>query len=182
MSQRLSKQEWIDAALRALAEHGVDGVRVERLAGALKVTKGSFYWHFKDRPALLAEVLDTWKARSTRDVITMVDGLGGDARARLLLLGTTVFSSDGRLDRQVRAWAAVDPAAQLARNMIDEQRVAYVEELFSALGFSSDSAKARALFVYHALIGQFELGHRGPSATELGSIVDALSNPRAEAH
>jgi AcrR family transcriptional regulator len=179
MNQRLSKQEWIDVALRALAELGVDGVRVERLAETLGVTKGSFYWHFKDRSALLAEVLDAWKERATRDVIAMVDGKGGDARARLMLLGQTVFSSDGRLDRQVRAWAAVDPAAQTARNLIDTQRIAYVEGLFSALGFSSEAASARALFVYHALIGQFELGHRGPSTTELKSIVDALSNPRA---
>ena len=53
MSMRLSRQEWIDAGLKAMARDGVDAVRIERLAAALKVTKGSFYWHFKDRDALL---------------------------------------------------------------------------------------------------------------------------------
>ncbi len=49
--RRLSRQDWIDATLRELASVGVRGVSVERLAKDLGATKGSFYWHFKDRPA-----------------------------------------------------------------------------------------------------------------------------------
>ena len=48
-SSRLDAQAWTNAALKTLARSGIDGVRVELLAKELSVTKGSFYWHFKDR-------------------------------------------------------------------------------------------------------------------------------------
>ena len=166
MSKRLGKQEWIDAALAALAEHGVDAVRVERLAEALGVTKGSFYWHFADRDALLAAILDAWRDRATNDIITLVESLGGDARARLRTLGLTVFNADGRLDRQVRAWAANDPMARAAQDAVDRRRVGYVEQLFRELGLTPAEAAARATFIYHALIGQFAMNAQARSKPE----------------
>lgn len=57
----LDADAWADAALNELAAHGIDRVRVELLAKQLGVTKGSFYWHFKDRDALLARMLDRWR-------------------------------------------------------------------------------------------------------------------------
>ena len=97
MSRRLGKQEWINAGLVALAAHGADAVRVERLAETLHVTKGSFYWHFKDRNELLQALLEAWQSRATRAIIDAVETRGGDARARLTTLFTIVAESDGRL-------------------------------------------------------------------------------------
>ncbi|MDH3596293.1 MAG: TetR/AcrR family transcriptional regulator [Rhodospirillales bacterium] len=158
MSKRLGKREWIDAGLKALAAQGVDAVRVEVLAKALGVTKGSFYWHFKNRNALLEAVLDAWKARATNDVIAQVEERNGDARARLRSLFTIVLESDGRLDREIRAWAAKDSAALAAIEHIDRRRLAYLESLFLGLDFTPIEAAARARLVYHALIGQFTMG------------------------
>ena len=49
--------DWLKAARLALLHRGPDAVRVEPLARGLGVTKGSFYWHFKDRNALLEALL-----------------------------------------------------------------------------------------------------------------------------
>src|SRR5437763_15488297 len=57
---RLDAEAWIAAAFDALAEGGIDAVRVEPLAKALDITKGSFYWHFADRHALLDAMLAAW--------------------------------------------------------------------------------------------------------------------------
>ncbi len=57
-SARLDADAWIAAAFDALAEGGIDAVRVEPLATALGITKGSFYWHFADRRALLDAMLE----------------------------------------------------------------------------------------------------------------------------
>ena len=57
-SKRLNRTDWLDAALTSLVRGGIEGVRVERLARDLGVTKGSFYWHFEDRPDLLRGLLD----------------------------------------------------------------------------------------------------------------------------
>ena len=176
MSKRLGRDEWVVAALKALADLGVEAVRVERLAETLGVTKGSFYWHFADRQALLMAILEAWKARATADIIAQVERGGGDTRARMHALMVIVFSSDGRLDRQVRAWAANDVNARAAQEEIDRRRTGYLEGLFTDLGFSRAVAHARARFAYHALIGQFALadGGKGKRAAAELEIVFAM--------
>ena len=171
MSKRLGPEAWVVAGLKALAEEGVEEVRVERLAVALGVTKGSFYWHFADRKALLDAILAAWQARATEDVIAQVEATAGNARARMHELMTIVFSSDGRIDRQVRAWAANDDAVQAAVDIIDKKRTGYLERLLIADGFGKPEARARARFAYHALIGQFAMargkGRRAKDELEL---------------
>src|SRR5688572_23444507 len=67
--QNLSAGTWAAAALDAMAAGGVDAVAVEPLARSLGVTKGSFYWHFANREALIKAALDLWEQRETVDVI-----------------------------------------------------------------------------------------------------------------
>ena len=175
MNRQLGRQDWIAAALKALAEHGADAVRVERLARALKVTKGSFYWHFKDQKALLAEALKEWEARATGDIIATIDGHGGDARARIAALAMLVFSAKGSLERQVRAWAAGDAMAAAVQDRVDRRRIAYVVELFASAGLAPTDARPRATFLYQALVGQFAMGRRRALACgDIKLIVDLL--------
>lgn len=161
MADKLDRSDWVKAGLAALAAGGIEAVRVERLAIALKVSKGSFYWHFRDRPALLAAMLESWQAKATGDIIDRVEALGGDASARLAALLSIVFRSDGRLEMAVRDWASRDTAAREAQAIVDQRRLAYVERLFLEHGFDAREAGARARFAYQALIGQFSLGSQG---------------------
>jgi AcrR family transcriptional regulator len=160
MSERLGRADWVVEALRMLAERGVEAVRVEPLAKRLRVTKGSFYWHFGDRAALLAAVLADWERRATLAIIAEVEASGGSAGDRLLMLLRLGLAADGRLDRRVRAWAADDAGARLVLQRVDRRRVAYLQRLFVELGFPPPQAKGRARLAYCTLVGGFELGFR----------------------
>ena len=59
--RQLSRVDWIEAARRQLIISGVDELKVDRLARKMKVTRGSFYWHFKNRKDLLDAVLQLWQ-------------------------------------------------------------------------------------------------------------------------
>lgn len=48
-----SRSQLIDVALRIILERGIDAVRVEDIVSEVGVTKGSLYWHFEDRNALV---------------------------------------------------------------------------------------------------------------------------------
>jgi AcrR family transcriptional regulator len=172
--QRLAKQDWIEAGLLAMAEGGADAVRVERLAETLRVTKGSFYWHFKDRKALLAALIAAWQAQATNDIIARVEAEGGNAAAQLRNLFTIVAQSDGQLDQAIRTWARRDAIARTALRQIDQRRLAYLDGLFRALGFAPADATARARLVYHALIGQFMIGAPSTSAERLAECLDIV--------
>ncbi len=171
---RLGRQEWIDAGLEALARDGIDAVRVERLAAALNVTKGSFYWHFKDRNALLEALLEAWRSRATIAIIDAVEAKGGDARAKLANLFRIVAVIDGRLDRAIRGWAAQDAAAASALQAVDRRRLDYLVILFTGVGFNSAEALGRARLVYHALIGQFAMGEAVAHGERLAECLDIV--------
>ncbi len=104
---RQSKKSWLDAALKALARGGIDRVRVESLAKNLGVTKGSFYWHFKDREQFLDELLNFWAEQSTQTVIANPN-YPTDSKARVRAVADDIVRLDlGKMDPHIRSWIAV---------------------------------------------------------------------------
>ena len=45
---RLTKLDWIERGLSTLASDGAHALKVGPMATQLKVSRGSFYWHFRD--------------------------------------------------------------------------------------------------------------------------------------
>jgi AcrR family transcriptional regulator len=138
---RTPRTSWIQEGLRALGVGGPDAVRIEKLAQALGVTKGGFYWHFDGRPALLDEMLDAWERLVIDDVIERVEGKGGDARAKLRHL-FALASSGGdlmKIELAIRDWARRDKAVAKRLKRIDNRRIEYMRSLFGA--FCPDEAE-----------------------------------------
>lgn len=152
---RTPRTAWIDAGLRALAAGGPDAVRIERLAKQLGATRGSFYWHFADRDALLQALLETWERRSVAEVVDHVEGRGGDARARLrrLFALASVDTNLLAVDLAVRDWARRDPAVAERLRRVDNGRMAYLRELFGQFVDDPDEVEARCLVVMLVWIG-----------------------------
>jgi AcrR family transcriptional regulator len=144
---RTPRSRWIDEGLRALGAGGPDAVRIEPLAQALGVTKGGFYWHFDDRRALLAEMLDTWERRSIEEVIARIEGEGGDARARLRRLFALASSSDEllRTDLAVRDWSRREQSVAARLRRVDNRRMDYMRSLFGAFCLDEDDVEARCI-------------------------------------
>ncbi len=125
MTKRLDEAAWIDCALDVLAEHGIDGVRVEVLAKKLQVTKGSFYWHFKDRDALLEGMLNSWRRQATLRIITRVDQAEQTPAGRLRYLINLPFHGQraehgANVELSLRLWSRRDPRAAAALTEIDQ--------------------------------------------------------------
>ncbi len=154
MGDRLSASEWTEGALKLLAERGVDGLRVERLAPMLGVTKGSFYWHFMDRAELLDAVLVEWEHVATDRVIEAVERASAEPAERLRELTRLVFRTGGPLDRAVRAWGAHDERAAKVVSRVDARRYRFVCAQLEGHGFGPALARVRARLLYTALIGE----------------------------
>ena len=157
---KLGRQDWLTAGLQVLAESGIEGVRVEPLAKLMNVTKGSFYWHFKNRDDLLTAILHSWATRETNDIIKQVETAGGDASTKLLTLFELAVQDDGRVENAIRTWATQDAISAAVLAQIDQRRLDYLQDLFVQVGFSADQALARARLAYHSLVGEFTLGIR----------------------
>lgn len=137
----LSREDWIRAGLETLAEKGVDGVRVESLARRLRISKGSFYWHFKDREDLLDAVLSSW-ALDHGDWELGENGRALNAAeswARLLELLSR--PSYGRLDLAISQWACEEERVQHRVSEVEKKRLAYLAQVFREVGFSARQAE-----------------------------------------
>ena len=170
-AERLGAAQWVHAALTALATGGVNAVKVEPLAARLGVTKGSFYWHFADRRALLDAVLSAWEKQATANVIAFVDAKHSSPRERLktLITLTTEVDEAAGVEHAIRAWGAGDAAVRRRLVRVDGAREAYVRDLLVAAGLSRARATARARLLYLTLIGEFTwVSHGGaPSGRAL---------------
>ena len=173
MTKRLSAAAWTEMALRVMASDGVEAVRVEPLARALEVTKGSFYWHFADRQALLDSVLDEWELSATLEVIKTVEEAHETPRERLRELTRVVFGHGGPLDKAVRAWAAHDENAADAVSRVDATRYGFVRRLLEEHGLPEDTAAVRARLLYTSLIGE---QHTSLRLSRKRRVAWALSN------
>jgi AcrR family transcriptional regulator len=175
---KLGRQDWIKVGLAALVEGGVEVVRVEPLAKRMDVTKGSFYWHFKDRNDLLESILAEWVEIDTNSIIERVNRIDADPKAKLLQLfelaiaddGLTPGLKDGSIENAIRAWATNDAKVAAVLEQVDQRRLNYTKNLFLAIGFSEAEALTRARLVYYSLVGEFTIGVRRSQAHRLSEI------------
>ena len=96
---RLSREDWVSAAAERLRERGARTVSVEAIARALGVSKGSFYWHFKDRSALIEALLEGWEKLATTAIIADTDRAGGIGAQRVLSSPMVKKREDRSLDK-----------------------------------------------------------------------------------
>jgi AcrR family transcriptional regulator len=152
---RTPPSRWIEEGLRALAAGGPDAVRVEALARALGVTKGGFYRHFDDRPALFEEMLDTWERLGVDQVIERVEEGGGDARDKLRRLFAVTSSTGGlvNIELAIRDWARRDKAVAKRMRRIDNRRLDYLRSLFGAFCPDEQEVELRCFLALSLSVG-----------------------------
>jgi AcrR family transcriptional regulator len=162
---RLGREEWVAAALDALARDGEAGLRVEPLAKRLGVTKGSFYWHFKDRDALVGAALDAWAEGRIAAISRQTEGIA--PRTALLALVDLYMRAPNPKGLAVELAIRRIPRGARAVEVVDGERLARVAALFAGLGKSD--APARALLFYAFLFGQSLLRGKDLAASRAGA-------------
>lgn len=148
-SRRLDRIDWIELALETLAKESIDAVSVVPLARKLGVTKGSFYWHFENREALLNATLEIWRERTTHRIIHYVEARHTEPEARLRALFKIAIESKhhpetGRMEVAIRDWARQDSKTRKVVARVDDERHAYLEQLYRELAFDPEEARTRA--------------------------------------
>lgn len=161
----------MEAGFRALMATGPDAVAVEPLAARLEVTKGSGYWHFADRAALLSAVLDLWVQRLTVDVVVQVEATGGPARDRMARLLTLVTDGVERSPTELLVTVSPDPLVRSAVERALGLRLAYLQRLLEECGQKPSEARARAALAYSAYLGHATLLATVPLALPQGAAV-----------
>ena len=162
----LTPERWVEAATEVLVDEGIDHVRVDVLAHGLGVTRGSFYWHFRDRDDLLRRVLASWREQATHQLTARLERARSDPREQLLDVLSLPFRGRAaqraaRIELAIRAWARRDAMAREALDEADASRIDYHRQLFEALGFAPGEAGQRAFVAYAYEVAESMLLRQG---------------------
>ncbi|MCF6326485.1 MAG: TetR/AcrR family transcriptional regulator [Devosiaceae bacterium] len=159
----LNALDWIKGGFRALALGGPQAIRVEAIARQMKVSKGSFYWHFKDVGALKTAMLENWARLATYEAIAEVEQEADEGRTRLFALIRLATGSQNEqyggaaTETAIRSWARVDKNVALVVKKIESDRLAFVSALFEDAGIETSKSIQSARLLYGAMIGLEQL-------------------------
>ncbi len=170
---RGSADAWIDAAYRLLVEQGVDAVKVMTLAKATGLSRTGFYWHFTDRDALLAALLDRWRDKNTGNLVRRTEAYAETITEALFNLCDCWLMPDlfdARLDFAVRGWALADPAVAPALKAADEERLRAIGAMFRRFGYDSAEADIRARTIYLTQVGYISMMVEEPADQRLARV------------
>lgn len=166
--QSLSAEHWASAALDALASGGLEAVAVEPLARALGVTKGSFYWHFATRDALLQAALSLWEQRELAAVIARAEKESTPLE-RMLALFRELANTDVRTERLLLALSGSEhPLVRAAAQRVSARWRGYVEDCYRALGHGEQEASHRATLAFCIFMGTVRMRRDDPDALPAG--------------
>jgi AcrR family transcriptional regulator len=174
MDDRLTKSGWIEHGLRTLASDGANALKVGPMARQLEVSRGSFYWHFRDIADFRSQLLRSWQERTTDQVIQELEAAKAEPD-RLKHLMRRAFNVKPRLDRAIRSWAAEHEEVATVVASVDARRVAYIAKLLVAAGVERQRALPRAAFMYWAYLGQaivMDARHSSITALAMDDISD----------
>ena len=155
----LGKADWIRIALEGLINDGIDAVQVTKLAKGLKVSRGSFYWHFSDRKDLLVTVLDEWRAANLpviecvlKEAATLSEGV-----LSIFAIWEEHRQFNPKLDQAVRDWARLDDDVLETVREEDGRRIEAIALFFARFGFGESEAMVRARVLYFAQVGYYAM-------------------------
>lgn len=167
---RLNRDDWLDAAFAAAVEHGFDGVRVLVLADTLGVTRGSFYWHFKDHAELIAALLERWRAAEAASNQRLQQPASDDPVKDLEQLLDAALAHGGadlsnmRFELALRGLGRRDAAVAAMLLEVDQARMALFAGKFARITPDTKTAIDLAALFYLTIVGSFQALSRPQAA------------------
>ncbi len=157
---RGSEEIWLDAAHDLLTTSGVDAVKVMALAKSLKLSRTSFYWHFKDREALLEAITQRWENKNTGNLVARTEAYAESICEAMFNLFDCWLDKDlfdAELDLAIRNWARTDPVLKKRLDKADAERQQALKAMFERFGYSAIEAEVRTMTVVFTQIGYISM-------------------------
>ncbi len=157
---RLSKSEWLEHGLTTLANAGFTALKADTLCKALGVSRGSFYWHFKNLADFHTTLLNYWQTQQINNTVVNLESGGATPEEKLTQLFKLSLQGQPALERAIRSWATHNAQVADALRDADEKSMGYIAQLLSETGLPVEIAQQRALVLYLSYIGNVVAGEQ----------------------
>lgn len=175
MTKRTNKEksQWLELALEVLVKNGPDALKIDPLCARLKVTKGSFYHHFKSRGRFIDELMQHWLEKTTLNFIAIAEQ-EASGLAKLEKLDQVIASQNIEAEVHIRAWALREPGICAVLEKIDHLRQSFLATCYQEIGMPPAQAEQVALLSYASFLGLLQVYPRPTMTTCLE--ISALSS------
>ena len=175
---KVTRQDWLNAAMDVLISDGVDQVKILALASRMGVSRSSFYWYFKDRQGLLDALLEEWQGTNTAALVhaaaapadTVTQAVGN---VFLGFLDANAFNT--ALDFAVRDWSRRSDEVKRVLDQSDARRIEALTAMFARFGYDPLDAQTRAKVLYYMQIGYNDADLREPLEERLRQMASYLA-------
>lgn len=156
----LERSDWVAAARAMLIRDGAAAVKVERVATSLNVTRGGFYWRFRDHADLMDALLKDWRDTNSTTMMAALKGEGTPVERiwKLMDIWVDEIGYDPAYDIAVRSWATISKKVARVVRAVDEERIEAMHRLFLDYGYSDMEAFIRARVLYWHQLGYYAMG------------------------
>jgi AcrR family transcriptional regulator len=167
---QLQRFDWLRTALDIFVAEGIDAVRITRLAADLGVTRGSFYWHFRNREDLINSLVSYWKDKNTAAITESMAQATSLADGIFRFFETCIDAAlfDPRLDLALREWARRSASIHALVASEDQARIDALCAFYERFDYPMPQALIRARVLYYSQIGFYALGTSESLKTRLG--------------
>ena len=168
--QRFSREDFLEEALAILSEEGYRLLTIDKICDRMHVSRGSFYWHFKNRSDFNVAIIEYWEQKSTTAFLKNVNAIAGSPEQRLgALLELVISSGYCKYELPMRLWAMREDATKKVLQRIDSTRYGMVRSLFSEMGFTGDDLEMRVqtCVIYYNFRRGFSIGMQGDKEAAL---------------
>jgi AcrR family transcriptional regulator len=157
-SPSLHPDNWLRAAENRLAQNGIESVRVEVLARDLGVSKGSFYWHFRDRSELLEKLLACWEDAELDWLDS--EAAGGAATRWAKFIERAGDANRLRMEVALRAWARGDERVAARVATVEKRKSRLITDVLRDIGFDPAAADSWSEVVQLICLGWLDRSTR----------------------
>jgi AcrR family transcriptional regulator len=177
---RLSRDDWFDAAFQEVVEGGFDQARVLIVANRLKVTRGSFYWHFKDHADLISGLTERWHQREIAAYQTLREASVSDPHADLERLLDAALAHAGnnmenmRFELALRGLGRRDAEVAQMLVEVDQMRMRLFTDKFERLIPDATEASNLAALFYLAIVGSYQALSRPSSPPQVKEFLKSI--------
>lgn len=161
--QKISPQIWLETARNVLIEEGVTGLRIDRLARRLGVSRGGFYHNFPSFDEFADALLSLWGSEcqflpAARPANSIAAAGAWIEQAIDRFIGEDGYNP--AFDMAVREWGRSEQRVAWAIERADRDRIVRLEDAFAKLGYAGGEESIRARVFYYHQVGFYTIGVR----------------------
>ncbi|PQP83894.1 TetR/AcrR family transcriptional regulator [Paenibacillus sp. PCH8] len=153
----VTEEQWVQRGIEQFEQGGVEELVIEKMAVSLGCSKSSFYWYFRSRSSFIQRLIETWKERTTQQVIAD-SNVHATADEQIVDVLNRMFGTTQRGDFlfYLRKLSLKDETYRVILDEVEQLRMEFMKQLLIQKGMHPEQAFQKSWMLYHYYLGWYE--------------------------